>query len=186
MNPRVFIAFPIPFCEMVQRSFTDVQQLFGMDKLSWANPKQLHVTLKFIGETPVPNIQLLQDAMTEAFAVEQKCIVTLESLGIFGSSYAPKVLWTNVQPEDRLRSWFELLKQSLTARGFEYDRQNFVPHLTLARIKTIQDKDKLRRTVSQYQKIVFAETEVSSVILYQSILKPTGAEYKELFSVSLH
>jgi len=186
MNPRLFIAFPIPFCKTLQLYFTDIQRPFSFDRMNWANPKQLHVTLKFIGETPASNIAIIQEAMSEAFAAEQKCMVSLESLGVFGSSYAPKVLWTKVQPENRLRSWFELLKQSLVKRGFEYDRQNFVPHLTLARIKTIQDKENLRRIVSRYQQVVFTETEVSSVILYQSILKPTGAEYRELFTVSLH
>ncbi len=186
MDPRLFIAFPIPFGENLQHSFTGLQQHFRFDKMNWANPKQLHVTLKFIGETPASNIQALQDAMMEAFAAEQKCIISLKSLGVFGSSYAPKVLWTKVEPADRLQHWFDLLKKALMARGFEYDRQNFVPHLTLARIRAIQDKDLLRRTVSQYQQVVFTETGVSKIVLYQSILKPTGAEYRELFTMSLH
>lgn len=186
MNPRLFIAFEVVPSETLLQEFANIRQIFSRDRFSWAKPGQLHMTLKFLGETPQSRIGEIQAAMQEAFAEESSAKFRLESLGVFGSSYAPKVLWTHVVPEDTCRVWFEKLKTSLMNRGFEYDRQNFVPHLTLARIKQIGDRKLLAETVDKYRGFCFNESDVKEIILYESLLKPTGAEYIKHFSVSLH
>jgi len=143
------------------------------------------MTLKFLGETSPQKMVLVKNAMADAFAGESKSVFTLESLGVFGSSYAPKVLWTHVKPEETCCVWFQKLKSSLLSQGFAYDRQNFVPHLTLARIRSIDDKKRLRDIVSQYESFTFSEFCVSEIILFESVLLPAGAEYIRHFSVSL-
>lgn len=186
MNPRLFIAFEIVPSEIMLREFANIRQIFSRDRFSWAKSGQLHMTLKFLGETPTCRIEAVKEAMKESFEKEVSVKFRLESLGVFGSSYAPKVLWAHVSPEDICRVWFTKLKSSLIKRGFEYDRQNFVPHLTLARIKQIGDKNLLAETVGKYQGFCFNESDVKEIVLYESVLKPTGAEYIKHFSVSLH
>jgi len=185
MNPRLFIAFEVVPTETLLQEFASIKKIFFHDRFSWAKPGQLHMTLKFLGETPQSRMSEIKMAMQEAFADESSARFRLESLGVFGSSYAPKVLWTHVVPEETCRVWFEKLKTTLTNRGFEYDRQNFVPHLTLARIKQIGDRKLLAETVDKYKGFCFNESDVKEIILYESLLKPTGAEYIKHFSVSL-
>ena len=185
MNLRLFIACDIVPSEKMLHEFAIIKQIFSHNRFSWAKPEQLHVTLKFLGETPQSHINEIKTAMHEAFANEFSKIFRLESLGVFGSSYAPKVLWTHVSPEDTCRIWFDKLKTSLMKRGFEYDCQNFVPHLTLARIKQIGDRKLLAEIVNKYRGFCFNESNVKEIILYESLLKPTGAEYIKHFSVSL-
>lgn len=185
MNPRLFIAFEVIPSETFLKEFAEIRKTFSRERLSWAKPTQLHMTLKFLGETPQSRIEVIKTAMTEAFAGEKSENLRLESLGVFGSSYAPKVLWSHVKPEEVCRRWFQNLKTALQDQGFEYDRQNFVPHLTLARIKSLDDKKLLNAVVEKYSSFCFNEFSVKEIILFESILKPTGAEYIKHFAVSL-
>ena len=41
-------------------------------------------------------------------------------------------------------------------------------------------------TVDKYSGFCFNESDVKEIILYESLLKPTGAEYIKHFTVSLH
>ncbi|HBG70109.1 MAG: 2'-5' RNA ligase [Bacteroidetes bacterium GWF2_43_63] len=186
MIQRLFIAFDVVPSETLSREYDKLRLIFSRDRFSWARLNQMHMTLKFLGETSSDKIPIIREAMLEAFDGESAAAFSLDSLGVFGSSYAPKVLWTHVVPEDQCRIWFDKLKSSLLSRGFEYDRQNFVPHLTLARIKSIADRKVLNETVVKYKDFCFAEFRVQEIVLYESLLKPTGAEYIRHFSVSLY
>jgi RNA 2',3'-cyclic 3'-phosphodiesterase len=186
MNPRLFIAFEVPQSEILVREFENIRPVFLHEKISWVRLSQLHITLKFLGETPENRIDAVKEAMSESFSEQKKVLFTLESLGVFGSSYAPKVLWSHVKPEEQCRLWFDLLKKHLLQCGFEYDRQNFVPHLTLARIKSLSDRRSLTETVERYQNFCFSEFGVNKIVLFESILRSSGAEYIRRFSVDLH
>lgn len=186
MIHRLFIAFDVVPSGTLSREYEKLRLIFLRDRFSWARLNQMHMTLKFFGETSSEKIPIIREAMLEAFDGESAAAFSLDSLGVFGSSYAPKVLWTHVRPEDQCCSWFEKLKSSLLSRGFEYDRQNFVPHLTLARIKNLNDREILSETVKKYDGFCFSEFHVKEIILFESVLKSTGAEYIRHFSVNLH
>jgi 2'-5' RNA ligase len=64
--------------------------------------------------------------------------------------------------------------------GFEPDRQNIVPHLTLGRIKILHDKQGFQKVVEQLRSIKSKSLICDSFILYESILKIEGPEYKAL------
>jgi 2'-5' RNA ligase len=185
MEPRLFIAFKIIPSEEMLNALKTIKQTFVQSEFSWVNPDNYHITLKFFGATPVSQIQLIKKAMEQAFLNESSCEISLESLGIFGSSYSPKVLWTHVYPTERCKIWYNKLKESLINYGFEYDRQNFVPHLTLARIKHLDDKSLINKTIEKYKGFCFLEYKVEKISLYESILKPKGAEYINHFSICL-
>ena len=59
--------------------------------------------------------------------------------------------------------------------GYTNDRQNFVPHLTLGRIRKLQDKNLFNQIISEHKTGRFQESEIDKIILFESILRPTGA-----------
>jgi 2'-5' RNA ligase len=69
--------------------------------------------------------------------------------------------------------------------GFEKDRQNFVPHLTVGRIRYFQDKALLRQETDKYKSIELQRELVNGFYLYESNLKPTGPVYKIVESFNL-
>ena len=65
----------------------------------------------------------------------------------------------------------------MTNLGF--DSQNrFSPHITLGRIKFIKNKQLLNNLIDTYSDVLLQQITVSNIILYESILKPSGAEYR--------
>lgn len=186
MSLRTFIAFKINTTDDLIFHFKKIQRELFNEKINWAPLNQLHVTLKFIGDTDLDKVDNIKKAMIEAFSEEKSSEFSLNSIGVFGSHYSPKVIWTGIKPEEKMLAWFNNLKKSLIKEGFEYDRQNFVPHLTLARIKNIDDKKILSKIVSEYKDFQFSNFIVNEIILFKSILKTTGAEHTKLFSVKLN
>ena len=71
----------------------------------------------------------------------------------------------------------KVLRDELKKIGFEPDRQNLVPHLTLGRIKFLKDKLAFRKVVDDFRNISSGEIRVDSFILFESLLKREGPEY---------
>ena len=69
--------------------------------------------------------------------------------------------------------------------GYEPDRQNLVPHLTLGRIKLLKDKKMFQQIIDQNRGISSQEINVDRFSLFESILKKEGPVYQTLQIFSL-
>ena len=68
-------------------------------------------------------------------------------------------------------------------KGFEKEERKFRPHLTLARIKYIRDREVLQEKLAEYRDTVFQKIQVEEIIYYESILRPGGPSYLPLATV---
>ena len=91
--------------------------------------------------------------------------MVLEGLGVFGSSYDPRVIWYGIRDETQIFNLADNIFSELEGIGIKRDRQNFVPHLTIGRINEKQ-KPGLIQTIR-----------VEEFYLIESILEPTGPVY---------
>jgi 2'-5' RNA ligase len=71
----------------------------------------------------------------------------------------------------------ELLQQN----GFPFDNKPLKPHLTLARIKQLNDRPVFDSILNDYKKYSFGSVEIDRIVLYESILTQQGPVYKPLF-----
>ena len=69
------------------------------------------------------------------------------------------------------------LHHDLKAAGFEPDRENLVPHLTLGRIKFLRDKISFNRAIALNKSITSTVFSIGEVVLFESILRREGPEY---------
>jgi 2'-5' RNA ligase len=69
--------------------------------------------------------------------------------------------------------------------GWERDRQNFVPHLTIARIKHVPDKKLFQQFIDENRNAFIQEVSVAEFHLYESILLREGPVYKVLETYEL-
>ena len=72
------------------------------------------------------------------------------------------------------------IRDALIEISIPYDRQNFVPHLTIARIKQLQSKKYFQSVIDKYSAFDSGLIDIDSIFLYQSILRPEGPIYKVL------
>lgn len=155
------------------------------DKINWVNTAQLHLTLKFIGETN-ESVEKIASAMAAAINGIRAFDLVFDKVGIFGSAYDPRVIWVGSdQANNQMNQLGESVMNEMDSIGFKRDRQNFVPHLTIGRIKEISDKSNFQKIIRSQAQQVFQKTKVDNIILYESILRREGPLYKEISVVSL-
>ena len=73
----------------------------------------------------------------------------------------------------------------MAAIGFERDRQNFVPHLTIGRIKNVDDKKFFNQIIEKYATADIQKGNVTEIYLYESILRKEGPIYNVVKSFKL-
>ena len=174
---RLFVAIKIKPDKELLRVYHEIRRRCYAGKIKWVDVDLFHLTLKFLGETPEEDVGAITNALKEISGSTSGFSFDLKGLGIFGSSYRPRIIRVIIENDTRLKEFGNEVLKKLEKAGFPADRQNFVPHLTLGRIKYIHDKKLLQKIISDYQKVLLQNVKVEDFILYESILHPTGPEY---------
>lgn len=147
------------------------------EQIRWADEGNIHLTLKFIGDTPEPKVSDIVKALEKAAADSGSFVMVMRSAGVFGSSHNPKVIWFGVDENKGLSALAERITNNLAEIGVEDDRQNFVPHITLGRIKFLRNKKKLNDNVAAMDKKFIQPMEVEEFFLFESRLTKEGPRY---------
>lgn len=148
------------------------------ERIKWVEEENVHVTLKFFGETPEDKIPEIINELKEAAIKPQPFQFHLGNTGIFGSSYKPKVVWFGINPCDELQQLYANIQKQLLTIGYKHGSENFVPHLTIGRIKYIQDKKFFQLIINEYKKTSIQTVEVKAFYLLESILRKEGPVYR--------
>ena len=180
---RLFLAIPI---KTTDNNFIPLldglkRQLAHEKRINWVKPDNIHLTLKFIGNTPNEDVPKIIDSVGEMLRNHKSFTMDFNHTGIFGSRYAPRVLWLGMQ--NTPQEIYDLEEDTLSAFdkiGYLRDRQNFVPHITLGRIKELCEKQYFQKIVAGIEQKSYIKQEVNEIILFQSFLRPEGAVYKEI------
>ena len=177
---RLFIATKIELSDAFKAWRTRFQYEMRHDDIVWVKDEVSHLTLRFLGATPDNRIPDIKDAMKETCANRSPFYLELNKLGVFGSHYHPEVLWLGFEEFFFFKQAFTQLESLLTEKGFEPAQGNFVPHITLGRVKSVVDKKKFWERFQQSQPDFTQQIPISEFTLYQSFLHKDGPEYKVL------
>jgi 2'-5' RNA ligase len=159
-----------------------------LDRLRWTRYDGIHLTLKFLGETPEARVPAIQAALERGAAGHRKHGLSLGKLGTFGGRRNPRVLWVDLDGDiEPLRSLQESIDAELAAIGYPREERRFSPHLTLARVRpeTARDVAEAMARALESVRVPTAEIAVEEVALMQSTLGRGGAVYNRLTSVEL-
>lgn len=180
MSKRLFIAIPVrPEALLLSKRAFLISNL-QEEKINWVKEENFHLTLKFIGKTQAKQILEIIKTLEHCALQTDAFSMQLNRIGIFGSAYHARVVWAGISENEPLNKLHNRLVQDLEKIGFPSDRQNFVPHFTLGRIKNIKHKDHFKNVMDKLEKDFIQETQVSAFVLYESILTPEGPIYKAI------
>jgi len=121
---RLFVA--VLLSDEMKKTITGT--MHGMKKTgikgSYAPIQNLHLTLAFIGNvtSAEPDKEALQNIKIKPFKL------SLSELGCFGD-----LLWAGIKGNQGLSAAVKSVRDALDASGIDYDKQKFVPHITLVR-----------------------------------------------------
>ncbi len=182
---RIFLAVSFRDNEFIINYISTIQSELTAQKIKWVEAKNLHITLKFFGPTPAKQIELIETTLDQCLINMHAIELRFTHLGLFGSRYQARVLWMGLENPEALQEPEQKIRQALSGAGFAYDRQNFVPHLTIARIKHLDSRKYFQSVVDRYRDFDSGPIKIDRVYLYQSILHKNGPEYKVLKSWKL-
>lgn len=184
MHPRLFVAIELD--GHVQQALNRLQhelQRNPLNGLRWVRPEGVHLTLKFLGETPREKVASITQALAASTAGIAPHELSLGKLGTFGSRGSPRVLWVDLEGDlEQLRRLAEQVERALMPLGFPPENRRFSPHLTLARVRPESARE-VARSLEQAVAAVTAPKaaiEVREVALMLSKLGPGGAVYTQL------
>jgi 2'-5' RNA ligase len=147
----------------------------------WVRPRNLHVTLKFIGEVSPAKLKDIRSALL-AIRSDAPVEVKFRGLGFFPNEQHARVLWAGLNASANLPVLAGDIDGSLETQGIARDRRAFTPHLTVARIEPPGLHEKLRAAIQKNGAHEFGSFRTREFYLIESKLKPAGAEYTTLAS----
>ncbi len=183
---RAFVAFELPE-EILQHARSLQASLKEMGvKLRWVKPQNIHLTLKFLGQIPVAHIAAVETAMQSAVQGQGPLRLTVQGMGVFPGIKRPRVLWTGLGGNlDCLQKLALRLETALESQGFAREKRPFKAHLTLARIKTRPQPQRLLHAIEKlghYPPLAFT---AKQMVLFESELRPQGAIYTSKVRVGM-
>jgi 2'-5' RNA ligase len=146
----------------------------------------MHLTLKFLGEIKEEKVPEIESILDRAVRNHQPFSLKIKGTGYFPlKKKIPRVLWTGVEADETLFSLQQRLESELEKVGFPREKREFHPHLTLGRVKVPSSVQETVHELEKHKELVFGEMTVNKITFFQSILKPSGAEYNALSEYQL-
>lgn len=146
-------------------------------KVRWVMNGKMHLTLKFIGNTTHGSIDNLNEALFNVVKSAKVINLSISGTGAFPVKGRPNVLWLGIKGDiDELKQLTVNINNSLEPLGFITEKRDFLPHVTIARIKSNQKKIP---NISNYLNTTFTELpmKIVKISLMQSESFSKGTFY---------
>jgi RNA 2',3'-cyclic 3'-phosphodiesterase len=172
--PRLFVAINLP--DGVKDRLIGLRT--DIPTARWVRPEQMHLTLRFIGDTILANkVEAIDEAMMSITAAAFD--LALYGVGRFppGHRKPPRVLWVGIAPQPDLNRLQHAVEQALESVGFEPDSRPFSAHITLARLKSYGLLPEVADFLHAHVDFAVDPFRVSEFRLYESELTPRGPRY---------
>ncbi len=181
---RIFAAIKIEPDADMQLMLAQLEAALAHEKIKWVNTANLHLTLHFFGETPDEKVEEIARALQNV-AFTKPFEIRFTKPGIFGSAYKPRVVWLGLQENAPLIKLENEISLAIQPLGYQPDRQNFVPHLTLGRISKLKDTKYFQKVIANCPTFSSEPQIISEIHLYESILHAAGPQYRIIKTYSL-
>lgn len=183
MKKRLFIGTP-PDEKSLQRIQVLVEKLKPetIKLFRWLPKENWHFTWLFLGyleDGYLPTLEQIIKNLT--FTQIQTTILKVD----YGPPQKPRMIWLYLAVHPEMVYLMEELEKEIIKEKipFEKEKRKFLPHITLARLEKKENKKSLN--------LPFIKEEldwpfnIEKIIIYQSILKKSGAEYLPLYVKNL-
>jgi len=183
---RAFLAIELP--DALHPGLAQVQGELKRSRadVRWVPVGNIHLTLKFFGNVPEDEIEALAQAARQAAAQAAPLQLQATSAGAFPSPQAPRVVWLGLGGDVLpLTQLFYRLEKAFAALGYPPEGRSFNPHLTLGRVKSPANRERLAKMLEKLPPLNWPPFEVKELILFQSVLSPQGSKYTPLQVIPL-
>ena len=189
---RAFIAIPISepcqkmLSQMQQQLQASIADVVDAVDVRWASIPSIHLTLKFLGDIDPAIIPGMAESLRAASHTTGALTLRLSGLGSFPNRRNPRIVWCGIQGDtDALSYLQEIVEAACNKYGFPPEGRSFHPHLTLGRIKGNKNLKPLMDCISKSSDLECGLI-ADHYNIYKSVLKPQGAVYTVLETITLN
>jgi 2'-5' RNA ligase len=180
---RLFIALELSpqVRDAIRPSLTEIQAALPARMVRWIPLENIHLTLKFLGDVPYPQIKAISEALNQAVEEGSPLKITIQHMGVFPNYKRPSIVWLGLsEPTGLLALLQKRIEQVIAPLGYPTEKRPFSPHLTIGRVQKSLNPDQIRRLGTGLQTLELghiAEWPCAGVSLMESDLRPDGAQY---------
>jgi 2'-5' RNA ligase len=146
-------------------------------QVRWVPPPNIHITVRFLGQITEPMSHAVEDMLVPMISGIDTFDVEISGVGVFPNERSPRVIWAGIgDGADKLESVYQSVYSRLVKAGFNFEDKPFRPHLTLGRIKHVE-QNAIAPIIEPEATTPFGISTMHHFYCYQSDLLPHGAEY---------
>ncbi len=186
---RSFVAITLP--ADVQDHLRKIEALLKSGTAvpaKWVEPENIHLTLKFLGDTDPGKIGDIFETISHAAAGISPFALEIKGLGVFPGPRNTRIAWAGLAGDlGKLNLLQKNIEAGLEGLGFPSEKRGFSPHVTLARVRdtaTAEERERFGRLVTGtfVKPVPFF---IDSIWLIKSELTRHGPTYTPINSVLL-
>ena len=187
---RAFIAIDLPdsLLQSIEKQTVRLRQALGDDSIRWVPPKNMHLTLKFLGNTAVSHLDFLKQLLAQTADSHPQFDLQIGGIGSFPNLKRPRVIWVGIHAPASLNSLQRAVETGTARLGYEKEERPFSPHLTLGRVRQNINPATLQTVGAVLNSIQvgnIGSAKIDAIHLYKSDLHSNGSVYTKLFSAPL-
>ena len=178
---RAFIAIDLP--DELKDNIVQLEKALNLGGLVLVKREALHITLQFLGE--------IDDAQAEKVKAALSAVkfhpfsAKLAGLSYFSPEFI-KVIFVKIsEGAQDVSELYELIANALMTAGINFQREDYTPHITIARVKHALDRNKLASIIEKGSNVELGSLSVNSVVFKKSILSGEGPAYTDLYELKL-
>lgn len=177
MDIRSFISINLD--EILKREIDNLLMDFKKYNfdVKWVPAENLHITLKFLGHISEETLERVKERLYEIASFFKPFRLRFNGIGFFPDRKRPRVIWIDISDSDVLKNLQDMIEERLAEIGLAREERGFSPHLTIGRIRSLRDRERLVGIVETIKDREFGIIDVDRVSLMKSDLRPGGAQY---------
>ncbi|MFC1708516.1 RNA 2',3'-cyclic phosphodiesterase [Candidatus Omnitrophota bacterium] len=185
---RTFIALEIS--DGVKEQISQIQEKFKQTeslKAKWVAKENVHLTLKFLGDTQLKHVEKIKDKLKECLQNEKAIDCNLSNIGVFPNERFTRVIWVSIKGGDaQIIDMAKKLDKTLCKLGFKKEKREFKTHITICRPKQILEYNQFKATLDKINRDFQPKSfSINKVSFFESKLTPQGPIYTSLLDVIL-
>lgn len=190
MTVRAFIAIETPreVQAIIARRTSALRQKLPAPFVRWVPAENIHLTLKFLGETSLTMLEQLIPLLRAEAAEHTAFSMSASGLGVFPSKAQPRIIWIGLTAPLALQAMQRNFENICARLGYSPEDRPFAPHLTIGRINqrlNAEEKQRVRLALEETHLGELGTIPVEAIHVFKSDLRPDGAVYTRLYTLSL-
>jgi len=149
--------------------------------VKWVKPENIHLTLKFLGNMDISQINQIKKILAEISQGENEFSIELSRVGAFPKLKYPRAIWIGIEKnQDKVTEIANNLEERLHKLGISKEDRPFHPHITIGRVKSSLNRSTLAEKLTSINIPQRPSMTIKKLTLFKSTLTPNGPIYQVL------